>query len=255
MVVLLLSLASAVGTAAYGVTHAVDPARPIPAGAAGAPSTSANGSTEPTRTTPSSTRPTASAKTDRTDTTRTTDQKVTIPSDAPAKYRRNDVTARPGGSAGRVITFDVRVQAGLPYDADDVAEAIADTLADPRSWRADGRQRFRLVSDPAKAELHAYLVTPDTTDRLCAPLLTRGEVSCQQGRAVVLNARRWAYGVRDFDGQVGLYRQYLVNHEFGHYLGYGHVECPANGRRAPVMMQQTKGLDGCKTNAWPYPNR
>ena len=44
------------------------------------------------------------------------------------------------------------------------------------------------------ATLHAYIVTPKTTDRLCAPYLTRGEVSCQNGNRVVLNAKRWLLG-------------------------------------------------------------
>ena len=39
-----------------------------------------------------------------------------------------------------------------------------------------------------------YITTPATTDRLCAPLLTQGEVSCQNGNRVVLNARRWVPG-------------------------------------------------------------
>ena len=169
-------------------------------------------------------------------------------------YDRNRKVAESRGS-GRVIRFDVRVQKGLPYDVDDVAAQIAATLNDQHSWRADGRQRFQLVRAGDDAELHAYLVTPGTTDRLCAPLLTRGNVSCRQGDKVVLNAKRWAFAVPEFSGRVPLYRQYLVNHEFGHYLGHGHVGCPAKGRLAPVMMQQTKGLDGCKANAWPYPKK
>ncbi|MEP7333809.1 MAG: DUF3152 domain-containing protein, partial [Terracoccus sp.] len=50
---------------------------------------------------------------------------------------------------------------------------------------------------------------------------------------------------------VASYRIYLVNHEVGHGIGHGHLQCAGKGTPAPVMMQQTYGLDGC--TAWPWP--
>lgn len=99
--------------------------------------------------------------------------------------------------------------------------------------------------------MHAYLATLGTTDELCAPLLTRGRVSCQNGSRVVLNAERWVDGAAAYGDDTAGYRRYLVNHEFGHALGRNHVGCPGRGRLAPVMMQQTKGLGSCRPNSWP----
>ena len=157
----------------------------------------------------------------------------------------------PASDRGRLIRFDVQVEKNLAIDSDAAARLIAKVLNDRRSWRGTGRWRFQLVSSASEATLHAYIVTPGTTDRLCAPLLTRGEVSCQNGNRVVLNAKRWMLGADSYGSDVAGYRRYLVNHEFGHSLGYQHVGCPSRGKRAPVMMQQTKGLGGCRKNPWP----
>jgi hypothetical protein len=68
---------------------------------------------------------------------------------------------------------------------------------------------------------------------------------------VVLNHRRWMLGAPAYGANVAAYRQYLVNHEVGHFLGHSHVGCPGPGRYAPVMLQQTLRLDGCRSNPWP----
>jgi Protein of unknown function (DUF3152) len=178
------------------------------------------------------------------------EREVDVPATGPGTYRAAGERARPASDEGRLIRFDVQVEKNLDISADDAAKVIAGILNDRRSWRGTGRWRFELVSGSDQAELHAYIVTPGTTDRLCAPLQTRGEVSCQNGNRVVLNAKRWMLGAKSYGTDLTNYRRYLVNHEFGHYLGHGHVNCPGRGQLAPIMLQQTKGLDGCRKNPW-----
>ena len=55
-------------------------------------------------------------------------------------------------------------------------------LNDPHSWRGTRRWRFQLVPVGPSATLHAYIVTPNRTDRLCVPYLIRGEVSTRAHR-------------------------------------------------------------------------
>jgi hypothetical protein len=177
--------------------------------------------------------------------------KVVVPATGPGTYDAAGERAKPASNTGRLIRFDVKVERNLDIPADQAAEVIASILNDQRSWRGTGRVRFELVSaDSDQAELHAYIVTPGTTDRLCAPLQTRGEVSCQNGNRIVLNAKRWLLGAKSYGTDLTNYRRYLVNHEFGHYLGHGHVGCPGRGKLAPIMLQQTKGLGGCRKNPW-----
>jgi hypothetical protein len=47
---------------------------------------------------------------------------------------------------------------------------------------------------------------------------------------VFINEARWVRGAVPFQGDVGSYRQYLINHEVGHAIGYQrHEPCGENG--------------------------
>jgi len=155
----------------------------------------------------------------------------------------------PVGSGATVVRYSVEVEDGLPFDAMGVAAEVDAVMGDERSWI--GLDRWTLQRVDGGADARILLASPDTVDRLCAPLRTAGTFSCRSGPLVVLNAVRWAGGADSWGADVSGYRAYLVNHEFGHFLGYGHVGCPAGGEPAPVMMQQTKTVGACVPNAWP----
>jgi hypothetical protein len=156
----------------------------------------------------------------------------------------------------RVVRYTVETEGGLGAETSTLASTVSTVLTDPRGWQTRDGVRFVNVSAAeaargAKVDVRVTLASPDTTDRLCAPLDTRGEVSCHAGGRAVLNLRRWQLGVEAYGTDLTAYRTYLVNHEVGHSLGHGHVDCPGPRKDAPVMMQQTYGLDGCL--AWPWP--
>lgn len=170
-----------------------------------------------------------------------------VPTRGSGSFTAADGKGRRAGSGGRQVDYRVEVEGGLGVDAADFAAAVEETLADERGWTKGGGLAFRRTRGAA---LRIVLASPATTDRLCAPLQTRGKVSCRNGNDVVINALRWRKGVPFYD-DLGAYRDYVVNHEVGHALGFGHQPCPAPGRPAPVMLQQTLGLQGCAANPWP----
>ena len=50
-----------------------------------------------------------------------------------------------------------------------------------------------------------------------------------------------------------VYRQYLVQHELGHALGYGHPQKQMKANKNMLchpMFQQTKGTETCRANPW-----
>ncbi len=155
----------------------------------------------------------------------------------------------PVAGGGGVLTYAVDVERALGLDAAAVTAQVDEVLADPEGWTRSGRVAFRRVDrDPA---MRVVVARPATTDRLCAPLVTHGRWSCNQGDRVVLNGRRWSRGVAHWTVGLGSYRRMLVNHEVGHRLGLGHATCPRPGARAPVMLQQSIALRGCRPGSRP----
>lgn len=166
------------------------------------------------------------------------------------------VATASGGAVGTGSTlrrYRVEVENGIDIDPKAAADVIQGVLSDKRSWIADGRNSFQLVSS-GSYDFTVKIASPDTVDKICGAggLNTKGEVNCDVGKQVVVNSKRWLTGSPQFDGTLADYRALIVNHEVGHRIGHGHEGCPGAGQPAPAMMQQIYGLDGCVANAWPY---
>lgn len=189
----------------------------------------------------------------------------------------------PGMTAGEgtelVVRFAVEVEHGIDtsgYGGDEAFAHMVDaTLSDPRGWINDPRFRFEHVSVNDDPSLKIRLTSLDTTAELCGVQIGT-ETSCRTRitgeDTVLLNESRWVRGAVPFQGDLGSYRQYLINHEVGHAVGFAeHVPCPEPNALAPIMMQQTLSLnnaqlremspednypdnpDTCRPNPWPYP--
>ena len=152
---------------------------------------------------------------------------------------------------GGLVTYTVEVEDAVGYSAEEFARMVDETLSDQRSWIGDGSVAFQRVASGGQVRI--VLATPGTTDQLCLPLDTAGLYSCHQGGTVALNSNRWINGTDNWPGPIEEFRHYAVNHEVGHAIGHGHTTCPGSGQAAPVMMQQSKGLEGCLPNGWPFP--
>ena len=189
----------------------------------------------------------------------------------------------PGMTAGEgaeiVVRFAVEVEDGIDtsgYGGDEAFAHMVDaTLSDPRGWTNDPRFRFEHVGVNDNPTLKIRLTSLDTTAELCGVQIGT-ETSCRTRitgeDTVLLNESRWVRGAVPFQGDLGSYRQYLINHEVGHAVGFAeHVPCPEPNALAPIMMQQTLSLnnaqlremspednypdnpDTCRPNPWPYP--
>ena len=146
----------------------------------------------------------------------------------------------------RLHTYIVRTRGHIVANVTKFAASAAETYADPRGWLR-GHHRFKRVSTGGDFTLllaqARYLPTYSS---VCSTLY-----SCRVGRNVIINQSRWRHSSVHFTGSKATYRQMVVNHETGHWLGRPHAFCSGPGKLAPVMQQQSKGMQGCLPNAWP----
>lgn len=184
-----------------------------------------------------------------------------VPSAGTGRFNHDD---RPGpvlGRAGELRRYRVAVESGSDEDVAAFAQAVQVALAGPGSWVDSGRLRLQQVPGNAPRDFTVYLATARTAGRMCAAggvdirIDGRPYTSCRAPGQVIVNLDRWRLSVPHYVSArvpLSVYRTYVVNHEVGHQLGHHHERCPGAGRPAPVMMQQTLFLNGCRVNPWPY---
>ncbi|HEU4910718.1 MAG TPA: DUF3152 domain-containing protein [Actinomycetes bacterium] len=148
--------------------------------------------------------------------------------------------------AFRLHSYSVTTRGRIWTDMALFRQVVAETLNHPRGW-ARGHLRFREVRSGGD-----FTVVLSNAGHLRSfSSVCSSFYSCRVGRYVVINQDRFRKGSPYFPGTLTEYRQMVINHETGHWLGRGHAYCSGRGKLAPVMQQQSKGMHGCRVNAWP----
>lgn len=154
--------------------------------------------------------------------------------------------ALPQVDVHRLHTYVVSTRGKLTSKVDDFAKAAAAIYADDRGWKK-GHHRFKRVNRGGDFTLVlSEAAKVPSFDSRCSV-----HYSCRSGRNVIINEKNWLNKTSGFVGDLATYRDMVINHETGHWLGMGHLYCAGKGRQAPVMQQQSKGMQGCKSNGWP----
>lgn len=125
------------------------------------------------------------------------------------------------------VTYTVEIEDGVQLvgGPETFATDVSTILADPRGWTGDKQHGFQRV-DSRKPDLRIRLTSQMTTRDVCGFAIPF-EGSCVNGDNVTINVARWVRGAVSFQGALVEYKQYVVNHEVGHGLGYDHKSCPA----------------------------
>jgi Protein of unknown function (DUF3152) len=157
------------------------------------------------------------------------------------------VVVTAGAVRAKGFTYTVERRSIAASDMRSFAQIARDTFLDGRGWSLGGGMPFtRAASD---GDFRLVLASPASvaaTSPYCSALF-----SCRVGDLVFINIRRWHEPPSAWTRSLHAYRHYVINHEVGHWLGLAHTKCADSGSKAPVMLQQSKELDGCRANAWP----
>ncbi|MEX0919715.1 MAG: DUF3152 domain-containing protein [Candidatus Saccharimonadales bacterium] len=148
-----------------------------------------------------------------------------------------------------IFTYSIDSAGETVAGIDELAILIAQTLSDSRGW-SQADVGFRRVGSGGDFTL--WLAAPDQMQSFSSAC--SAEYSCRVGRDVIINDLRWRGGTpawNEAGGSLRGYRHMVINHEVGHFLGFGHLNCLSTGDLAPVMLQQSIDLGGCEFNPWP----
>ncbi len=151
----------------------------------------------------------------------------------------------------RLVTYRVETRGRIVVDMKKFKKRAQEIYNDRRGWSRAYVHFKRVRSGGAFSLVLSQASYVPSFAPICSAYW-----SCRAGRYVVINQNRWRWGTPYFKkagGSLSEYRAMVVNHETGHWFGLGHASCGKAGARAPVMMQQSKGLNGCKPNPWPLP--
>lgn len=149
----------------------------------------------------------------------------------------------------RTVTYRIETRGDIAVNRREFRTQVAETYADPRGWRSAGVAFRRVDRGGDFSVVLSEASRVPSFSSVCS-----AQWSCRVGRYVIINQLRWRQATPSWNGadkSLRGYRHMVLNHETGHWLGHGHLGCPGDGRPAPVMMQQSKGLDGCRHNPWP----
>lgn len=165
-------------------------------------------------------------------------------------YRTGPVTHRV--PVRKRFTYSVVTRGAITADLQQFLDLTAASYADPRGWRSAGYEFTRVAKGGNFTLVLSSAAKVPSFGYPCSSTW-----SCRVGRYVIINQARWLHASPAWNA-AGLalrdYRHMVLNHETGHWLGHRHRGCPGKGRQAPVMMQQSKGLGGCRFNPFPLPS-
>ena len=144
----------------------------------------------------------------------------------------------------KTLRYKVSVEPGINKSLKHFAKKVSEILNNKKSWK------LKFVQDNNDYHFEIILARPSLIKTTCG----FGKLSCADmvTNKIYINLNRWIKGSKFSKLNLEGYRNYVINHEVGHILGFDHDK-PIKNRLCPVMVQQTLSIGDAKPN--PYPTR
>lgn len=142
----------------------------------------------------------------------------------------------------KTLRYKVSIDNNIKRSLKNFKKDIHNILSDKRSWKV------KFINDDMNYDFEIILSPAKKIGKICSfKGLSCTDMSINK---VYINNYRWIKGSKPSKLSLKDYRIYLINHEVGHILGFGHIT-PSKGRKVPVMNQNTLGLKGGLPWMWP----
>lgn len=136
-------------------------------------------------------------------------------------------------ASGQVVSYSISTAGVTSSNLSVFSREVNQTLNDGRGWSRLGVTFQEVQSGGSFSLVLSQAELLPTFSSGCS-----AEWSCRVGTSVIINDDRWSGASATWNAAGGSMRDYhhmVVNHEVGHWLGHGHLNCAGPAQPAPVM--------------------
>lgn len=142
----------------------------------------------------------------------------------------------------KTLRYKVLIDKDIKRSLKNFKNDVDKILSHPKSWNV------KFIQDDIKYDFKIILTPARKITKVCK----FSGLSCADmwNNVIYINNYRWIKGSKASKLPLNQYRIYLINHEVGHILGFGHSK-PKKGKKVPVMNQHTLGIYPGLPYCWP----
>jgi hypothetical protein len=168
-----------------------------------------------------------------------------------AELAKKQISTKVASGTHQTVNYVVSTKGITTADISEFKADANQTLNDSRGWARLGIAFQEVASGGSFTLVLSEASQLPSFSSICSIYW-----SCRVGNYIIINQDRWLNASDSWNqagGSLRNYRNMVINHETGHWLGHrdDNAHCGGSGQPAPIMQQQSINLLGCSFNPWP----